>query len=253
MVLNRVMPCLLLRGGALVKTVRFRAPAYIGDPVNAVKIYNEKEVDELVLLDVEASRQGRGPDLATVLAVASECFMPLAVGGGVRTLADFEALYARGVEKVVVNTLLLRAPETVAEAVREFGSSSVVASIDVRRGWRGTLRVHSASGAPAPRDAAEHARHAAETVGVGEILLASVDRDGTWAGYDLDAVRAVAAAVRVPVVASGGAGSVADVRALFETTPATGAALGSLAVYQKRGMGVLISFPPRAALLGPDV
>ena len=246
------MPCLLLRGGALVKTVRFRAPAYVGDPVNAVKIYNEKEVDELVLLDIEASRQGRGPDLVTVLAVASECFMPLAVGGGVRTLADFEALYARGVEKVIVNTLLRRAPAVVAEAVREFGSTSVVGSIDVRRGWRGALRVHAAGGGPAPRDALAHARMAAEDAGVGEILLTSVDRDGTWAGYDLDAVRAVAAVVTVPIVACGGAGSVADVRALFETTPATGAAVGSLAVYQKRGMGVLISFPARAALLGPD-
>ncbi len=250
MVFNRVMPCLLLRGGALVKTVRFQKPAYVGDPVNAVKIFNEKEVDELVLLDIGAGE--RGPDLATVHAVASECFMPLAVGGGVRSVADVEALIARGVEKVIVNTLLLRAPGVVAEAVREFGSSSLVGSIDVRRGWTGALRVHSASGAPVPRDAVAHARRAAEDVGVGEILLTSVDRDGTWAGYDLDAVRAVAAAVTVPIVASGGAGSVADVRALFETTPATGAAVGSMAVYQKRGMGVLISFPQRAALLGPD-
>ena len=250
MVFNRVMPCLLLRGGALVKTVRFRAPAYVGDPVNAVKIFNEKEVDELVVLDIAAGE--RGPDVATLRAVASECFMPLAAGGGVRSVADVEALIALGVEKVIVNTLLRRAPAVVAEAVREFGSSSVVGSIDVRRGWRGALRVHAAGGGPAPRDALAHARMAAEDAGVGEILLTSVDRDGTWAGYDLDAVRAVAAAVTVPIVACGGAGAVADVRALFETTPATGAAVGSLAVYQKRGMGVLISFPSRAALLGPD-
>ncbi len=252
MALPRVMPCLLYDGAALVKTVRFRKPAYVGDPVNAVKIFNEKEVDELVVLDVAAARRGTGPDLAMVLRVASECFMPFTYGGGVRSVRDVEALVARGVEKVIVNTLLLRSPAVVAEAVREFGSSSIVASVDYRRGITGGLRVHSASGAPAPRDVVAHCRAAAEDVGAGEILLQSVDRDGTWAGYDLDTTRAVAAAVSVPVVAAGGAGSVADVRALFETTRATGAALGSMAVYQKRGMGVLISFPARAALLGPD-
>lgn len=252
MALPRVLPCLLYDGTALVKTVRFKKPAYIGDPINAVKIFNEKEVDELVVLDIAAAKRGTGPDLRMVLDVASECFMPFAYGGGVRSVQDVEALVARGVEKVIVNTLLLRSPGVVAEAVREFGSSSIVASVDYRRGLVGGLRVHSASGAPTPRDVVAHCRAVTEDVGVGEILLQSVDRDGTWAGYDLDTTRAVAEAVSVPVVAAGGAGSVADVRALFETTRATGAALGSMSVYQKRGMGVLITFPPRAALLGPD-
>ena len=252
MALPRVMPCLLYDGRALVKTVRFKRPAYIGDPINAVKIYNEKEVDELVVLDISASKRGTGPNVGMVLDVASECFMPFAYGGGVRSVQDVEALIARGVEKVIVNTLLLRSPGVVAEAVREFGSSSIVGAVDVRRGLLGGLRVHSASGSPAPLDVVAHCRAAAEDVGVGEILLQSVDRDGTWAGYDLDTTRAVAEAVRVPVVAAGGAGTVADVRARFETTRATGAALGSMSVYQKRGMGVLITFPPRAALLGSD-
>ena len=252
MVLNRVMPCLLYDGTALVKTVRFKRPAYVGDPINAVKIYNEKEVDELVVLDITGAKRGTGPDLRMIYQVASECFMPFSYGGGVRSVADFESLFALGVEKVIVNTLLLRAPKVVTEAVREFGSSSVVGSVDVRRSITGKLRVHSASGAPAPRDVVAHCRSAADDIGVGEILLTSVDRDGTWAGYDLDITRAVATSVSVPVIASGGAGSVANVRTLFETTPATGAALGSMAVYQKRGMGVLINFPRRADLLGPD-
>lgn len=252
MALPRVMPCLLYDGRALVKTVRFKKPAYVGSPVNAVKIFNEKEVDELVVLDIGAAKRGTGPDLQMVLDVASECFMPFAYGGGVRSVQDIEALIARGVEKTIVNTLLLRSPGVVAEAVREFGSSSIVASVDYRRSLTGRVRVHSASGVRAPRDVVAHCRAASEDVGVGEILLQSVDRDGTWSGYDLDTTRAVAAAVSVPVVAAGGAGSVADVRALFESTCATGAALGSMAVYQKRGMGVLITFPARAALLGPD-
>ncbi len=253
MVLKRVMPCLLYDGSALIKTVQFKNAQYIGDPINAIKIYNEKEVDELILLDVNASREQRSPSFDQVRSFASECFMPFTYGGGVATIDDFARLYSSGVEKVIVNTLTLTRPDLVREAVDQFGSSSVVGSVDYARSlFKGTF-VYNASGHKTRRGLLDHCRYLAEEVGVGELMLYSVERDGTWSGLDLPMIREVAESVPVPIIACGGAGSVDHLRAVFDTTAANAAAIGSMAVYQKKGMGVLINFPHREEIITDEV
>jgi cyclase len=247
MAIKRVMPCLLFDGRALVKTVRYKNPRYIG---NAIKIFNEKEVDELIMLDINASREKRPPRFDFLRDCASECFMPFAYGGGVSSIDDFARLYKLGVEKVIVNTLCLTRPQVVEEAVRQFGSSSIVGAVDYRKGFFGRYNVYSASGASARPSLLDHCRFIAESVGVGEVFLSAVDRDGTWEGYDIETIRSVSEALAVPVIASGGAGAIADVRDVLEKTRANAAAIGSMAVFQKKGMGVLISFPDRKLVLG---
>lgn len=239
------MPCLLFDGRALVKTVRFKHPRYIGDPINAIKIYNEKEVDELVVLDINASKEKRPPKFEFIQNCASECFMPFSYGGGVSSLDDFARLYKIGVEKVIVNTLCLSHPDLVREATRQYGSTSVVGAVDYKKAMFGEQRVYSASGARTRRSLLDHCRFLAEHLGVGELLLYSVDRDGTWKGFDLPTISTVASAVSVPLIACGGAGNVTHLKQVLEETAANAAALGSMAVYQKEGMGVLINFPQR--------
>ncbi len=253
MALKRILPVLLLDGRRLVKTVQFKNPAYIGDPLNAIRIFNEKEVDELVLLDISASRVRRAPQFDLIQECASECFMPFSYGGGVSSLDDFARLYKLGVEKVIVNTLCLTHPELVRRSTREFGSSSIVGSVDYRRTLFRHRRVFSSSGAVTGRGLLDHCRFLAEDVGVGELLLNSVDRDGTWQGYDVATIREIAEAVPVPLVACGGAGSVADLQEVLRETDANAAALGSMAVYQKKGQGVLISFPARHHVIPEEI
>jgi cyclase len=244
------MPCLLFDGNALVKTTRFGSRHYVGDPINAIKIFNEKEVDELVFLDIGAAIEKRKPAFDRISECASECFMPFSYGGGVASLEDFARLYKLGVEKVIVNSLCLRSASTVAEAVREYGSSSVVASVDYRRNFFGRQSVYSASGQRTNRTLLDHCRFVSGDLGVGEILLTAVDRDGTWGGFDLETIDAIATAVAVPVIASGGAGNVEHIREAFTRTHVNGLAIGSMAVYQKKGMGVLISFPDLRQVIG---
>jgi cyclase len=246
--IKRVVPCLLLDGNALVKTIKFRNPRYIGDPINAIRIFNEKEVDELVMLDINASREAREPRFELIETCASECFMPFSYGGGVTSLQHFASLYKIGVEKVIVNSLCLRSPEVVREAVTRYGSSSVVGAVDYRRSFLGGFRVHSSVGAVTRRGVVDHCRFLTENLGVGEILLSAVDRDGTWEGFDIEMVSTVADAIHVPLIASGGAGGIPHIRELFERTNTNAAAIGSMAVYQKKGMGVLINFPDRRAV-----
>ncbi|MEO7501586.1 MAG: AglZ/HisF2 family acetamidino modification protein [Gemmatimonadaceae bacterium] len=252
MVLKRIMPCLLFDGSALVKTVRFRNPRYVGDPINAIKIYNEKEVDELVMLDINASRQRRRPKFELIRDCASECFMPFSYGGGVASLDDFARLYKIGVEKVIVNTRCLADPDLVREATRQYGSTSVVGAVDYKKGLFGAQHVYSAAGARTRRNLQEHCRFLADDLGVGELLLYSVDRDGTWSGYDLPTIREIAEAVTVPLIACGGAGNVAHLRQVLDETAANAAAVGSMAVYQKQGMGVLINFPQRRLIIDEE-
>src|SRR5512137_1730965 len=172
----RVIPCLLMKGQGLYKTVKFKDPKYVGDPINAVKIFNEKEVDELALLDIAASVEGRGPNFAKIEEVAGECFMPLAYGGGIRTLEDIRTLFALGVEKVILNSYALAHPELVREAAELFGSQSIVASIDVKKGLLGGYEVVTHSGTrKTGRDPVQAATDMV-AAGAGEILLNSVDR-----------------------------------------------------------------------------
>lgn len=245
----RVIPCLLLDGEGLVKTVRFGRPTYVGDPINAVKIFNDREVDELAVLDIAASRLDRPPAFDIVRALAGECFMPLSYGGGVRSVEDARRLFGLGVEKVLVNTAAVRSPGLVTGIAEAFGSQSVMAGVDVKTDWLGRRRVFVCGGRRnTGRDPVDHAREMAAR-GAGEVLLTSIDRDGTMAGFDLDLIRAVASAVPVPLVACGGAGSVADLASAIGAG-ASAVAAGSLFVFAGPRRAVLINYPS-AAQLGP--
>ena len=243
----RVIPCLLLRNNGLVKTVKFREPKYVGDPINAVRILNDKEVDELAFLDISATPAGRGPNFELIADIAGEAFMPFAYGGGITTLEQVQQLYATGVEKVILNTAAAADPSLVSRAADLAGSQSVVVSIDVRKSWLGKYGVYTRSGTHEQKiDPVNHAVRM-EAAGAGEILLTSVDRDGTMSGYDLDLVAAVSRAVSIPVVASGGAGSVLDFRQAIGSG-ASAVAAGSLFVFHGKHRAVLITYPEYAEL-----
>lgn len=234
-------------GGELVKTVRFRRPRYVGDPINAVKIFNEKEVDELVVLDIGASRRGQPFDAALIADLATETFMPMAYGGGIRDSGQAGELSALGVEKIIVDSAAIANPALVTRIADRLGSSSTVASISVKRDWWGRQRVFD----PARRrmttiDPAEQSRRLVG-LGAGEIMLNDVDRDGTYGGYDLALVRSVAAAVEVPVIACGGAGTVADLAAGVEAG-ASAVAAGSQFMFVGPHRAVLINYPDEAEL-----
>jgi len=241
MLMTRVMPCLLLDHGKLVKTVRFKNPNYIGDPVNAVKIYNEKEVDELIFLDISATREGRKPSFDMVREIADECFMPLCYGGGVTTLDDIELLLKIGVEKVAINTYAYRDPQFIKKASETFGSQCIIVSIDVNQ------NVFVKSGTePTGLDPVVYAKRV-EAAGAGEILLTSIPREGTMSGYDLDLVSSVSKEVKIPVIAHGGAGKVQDFVDAVKNG-ASACAAGSLVVYHGMNRAVLINFPSREDL-----
>jgi cyclase len=242
----RVIPCLLMRSGGLVKTVRFKNPRYVGDPINAVRIFNEKEVDELVFLDIGAAARG-AIDFALLADIATEAFMPFAYGGGIASIDHVKRLYALGIEKVVLNTAAADRPQFVAEVAALAGSSGVVVSIDVRRNWLGKYTVCVACGTrDLKREPAEYAREM-ERLGAGEILLNAIDRDGTREGYDLALVRQVAEAVSIPVVASGGAGRLHDFRQAA-AAGASGLAAGSMFVFHGKHDAVLITYPDHEEL-----
>ena len=245
----RVIPALLLRDESLVKTVRFGRYVYVGDPCNTVRIFNELAVDELVFLDITATREGRAPNLRLLADIANECFMPLGYGGGVRTFEQAEAILRLGFEKVVINSHALERPALITELADHFGSQAVVVSIDVRRNLLGHPHVHSLAGTKnTRRDPVEWARQA-ESLGAGEILLTSIDREGTWDGFDIELIKSVTAAVGVPVIAHGGAGSVEHITQAVSEAHASAVAVGSLVVFQKKGMGVLVNFPDLAQAL----
>ena len=244
---NRVIPCLLLKGDGLVKTVRFKEPKYVGDPINAVKIFNEMEVDELIFLDITATPAGQAPAYDRIRDIASECFMPMCYGGGVRSMEQAAKLFNLGVEKVSLNTAAAETPGLITELATEVGSQSVIAGVDVKRDWLGRPRVFTRCGTKnTGRDPVAYVREMADR-GAGEILLTSVDRDGTMRGFDLELIREVTRAVSVPVVVCGGAGSVADLTEGVQAGASTIAA-GSLFVFTGPHRAVLINYPMPAEL-----
>lgn len=243
----RLIPCLLVHNGGLVKTVNFGNPKYVGDPINAVRIYNEKEVDELVVLDIDATANGAEPDYQLISHLASECRMPLCYGGGVRTVAQIEKIISLGVEKVAVSSAVVENPKLISDAATRVGSQSVVVVIDVKKTSllrRQEVVTHNGSRRTG-LNPVEFARQMAE-LGAGEIVINSVDRDGEMKGYDLDLVEQVRQAVRLPLTVLGGAGSLDDLRELIRRYGIIGAAAGSLFVFKGRYRAVLINYPNRA-------
>jgi imidazole glycerol-phosphate synthase subunit HisF len=246
-VIPRVIPCLLLRGTGLVKTVKFGDPRYVGDIINAVRIFNDKEVDEIIILDIEA-HAGRGRiNWELVTKAAGEAFMPMCYGGGVRSVDEIKRLFKAGIEKVSINTGAHEDPSLVEAAAKTFGSQSIVAGIDVKKNLFGRYTVVS-HGAERKQstDVVAWAR-AVERAGAGELLLNSVDRDGTQSGYDLELVRQVAGAVSIPVIACGGAGKLEHFAQAIRSG-ASAVAAGSLFVFHGPHRAVLITYPARADL-----
>ena len=248
MLMTRIIPVLLLKKSGLVKTVRFKEPKYVGDPINAVRIFNDKEVDELVFLDITATPEDRPPAFDHIRDIASECFMPMCYGGGVRTQEDAQRLFALGVEKVALNSAAARNPALVTELAATYGSQSIVVSVDVRRDWLGRQRVFTCCGrSNIGRAPLDYVREM-EQRGAGEILLNSIDRDGTMQGFDLLLVREVTQAVSIPVIACGGAGRVRHLAEVVVCGGASAAAAGSLFVFQGPERGVLLSYPTKREL-----
>lgn len=246
MLRTRVIPSLLLRGSVLVKGVNFSKHQYIGDPVNTLRIFNELEVDELCVFDIEAGK--RGPNFDILAAIVNECFMPLVYGGGISSVEQASKLFTMGFEKVVVNSAALERPHLISELAYKFGSQAVVVSIDVRRSLFGKYSVYGQNGKRKYSMKPLEWAYLAEKHGAGEILLTSIDREGTWQGFDHDLVRQVASGVSIPLIAQGGAHDISSVRHVVKEAGADAVALGSMVVYQKRGMGVLVNFPDKRAL-----
>lgn len=246
MLRNRVVPFLLVRDHGLVKTQRYDKPVYVGDPINVIRIFNEKEADELALLDIGATRAGRGPNYRLVEDVASECFMPLAYGGGVRGSSDAEQLFALGVEKVIVRAAAMQDLSVVSAIASMAGSQSVAVSVDVRR-HRGRRRLY-APGLARHDDPAwlEFLKSAVDS-GAGEIVLNAVDRDGTMSGIDSELITEAAAVCRAPLLAVGGVGSLGDIRAAIDAgADAVGA--GAFFIFHGPRRAVLITYPAYSAL-----
>jgi imidazole glycerol-phosphate synthase subunit HisF len=244
----RVIPCLLIQERALVKTIRFKDPRYVGDPINAVRIFNEKEVDELILLDISATKQSKPPDLRLIEEIAGECFMPLCYGGGVSTLDDVTKILSVGVEKVAVNTRAMAKASFVREIAEAVGSQSIAVSIDAVRKANGEYEVRTESGSRGTgMDPVTCARQM-EEMGAGELIVNSIDRDGTMAGYELDLIGRVARAVSIPVIACGGAGRTHDFSDAVRIAGASAVAAGSLFVFYGRHRAVLINYPSPAEL-----
>lgn len=238
----RVMPCLLLQNSRLVKTIQFKNPNYVGDPVNAVKIYNEKEVDELIVLDTTATLEKRKPPFEMIAEITNECFMPLTYGGGVNDVGDIKKLLSLGVEKVAINTHAIENPSFVTKASEIAGSQAIIVSIDAKKTAEGKYEVFTHGGRNSTGLEPVALAKKMEKLGAGEVLLTSIDKEGTMEGYDVDLIRSVSRAIGIPLIACGGAGKVEHFKDAIDAGAAAVAA-GSMAVYIGTSRAVLISFP----------
>jgi imidazole glycerol-phosphate synthase subunit HisF len=238
----RVIPVLLIENEGLVKTVKFRNPTYVGDPVNAVKIFNEKEIDEIVILDINATREKRPPNFKFIRQIAGEAFIPVAYGGGISSIEQIEQLFYLGVEKVIFNFEAFKNPNLISEVARLVGSQSVVVSIDVKKNLFGQNGVYVLNGKEKINSSPEqYAKHMQE-IGVGEVFLNSIDRDGTYKGYDLALIRRVSSVLSIPLIACGGASCIDDFQLAIKNG-ASAVAAGSMFVFQRPHNAVLITYP----------
>lgn len=238
----RVIPVLLLKDGGLVKSVKFKNYQYVGDPINAVKIFNEKEADELCMLDIFAYKDDEGPDFERIKEIVSEAFMPLSYGGGIRNIEDAKKLFYLGVEKLVINREFHNNPDLVTEISEIFGIQSVSVSIDYKKNLFGKNIVYIENGRKSTNKTPEEVAKSAASYGAGEIILNNINHDGVYCGYDIITLKKVVANVDIPVIVLGGAGSLNDFK-LAINNGASAVAAGSMFVFQRPNQAVLISYP----------
>jgi len=245
---SRVIPVLLCNvEGSLVKTKQFKKPVYVGDPINAVKIFNDKEVDELIFLDITATAQGRKPNLNYIKDIATEAFMPLCYGGGLQRLEDITAVIKCGIEKVCINSFLSQDVNLLSKCADKFGSSATVASIDVKKDFWGKFKVMVRNGEKSISFSPIEFAKEVESKGAGEIIINSIDKDGLMQGFDLNLIREVTSAVNIPVIACGGAGTLQHLKEGIDAG-ASAVAAGSMFVFQGKHRAVLISYPSQEEL-----
>lgn len=240
----RIIPCLLLRNGALVKTVRFGKYKYVGDPINAVRILNEKEVDELIVADIDATVLGREPNYTLISHLAAECRMPLCYAGGVKTPEQVEHIIGLGVEKVAISSAAIQSPNLITESARRLGSQCIVVVLDVKKsGLQPRYEMFTHNGTRATNMSPVDFARKAEAMGAGELLVNSIDRDGEMKGYDLTLIKQVRDAVNVPLSVLGGAGCLADIEDLIQRHDIIGAVASSLFLFKGKYRAVLINYP----------
>jgi cyclase len=242
MLRTRVIPTLLLRRQGLVKTQRFANPVYVGDPINVVRILNDKQVDELVLTEITASRVGASPDFALLEQIASEAFMPVAYGGGVSSVEQAKRLLRLGIEKILLNTATFEQPGLITALAERFGAQCVVASVDVKRNWRGKYQVFSHAGRAVPEPDPVRWIQKLIKLGAGEVTVQAVDREGTMQGFDLALLRTLRGQVEVPLVVSGGAGSLESMEDALKVLPEASLGVGARFIYYGPYRAVLVSY-----------
>jgi len=241
MVSKRIIPCLLLQNESLVKTTRFKKPNYIGDVINTVRIFNELEVDELILLDISATPRKLEPNYELLKDIASECFMPMVYGGGISSVEQAKKIIKIGYEKIAINSFAYKNKHIIKQIADELGNQCVVASIDVKKNIFGNYISYSNSGKQKEsKNPFEWAKEF-ESLGAGELMITSINQEGTWNGFDIDLIEKITEQVEIPIIAHGGAGSMQDIDQAFELN-INAVAVGSMVVYQKKGMGILINF-----------
>lgn len=239
---HRIIPCLLLKNGGLVKTYKFKNPKYVGDPINAIRIFNDKEVDELMVIDIMASKDNKEPNYHLIEQFASECFMPLCYGGGITKVEEAHRLFSLGVEKICLQTAAIENPSLITEISSRFGSQSVLVSVDVKKNWLGKKRLYSASrGKILSTELLDFIKLAVDS-GAGEIVLNTVDHDGVMDGMDVDLIKEVSEAISVPIIAVGGVGKLEDIKLAIDAG-ANAVAAGAFFVFQGPHRAVLITYP----------
>ena len=243
MLQKRVIPCLLLHKNGLYKTVKFKNPNYIGDPINAIKIFNEKEVDELIILDIDATVEEKEPNYKFIEDIASECFMPLCYGGGVKNIEQMKKIYALGVEKISLSSVSISNPSLISQASKIFGKQSIIVTVDVKKDFWGKQKVFINNGKKNTKiDILEHILNI-EKLGAGEVVINSIDNDGLMQGFDIDLLKKAKEIINIPIVALGGAGKNEDITKVFKQTDISAVAVGSMFVYHGALNGVLINYP----------
>jgi len=244
MLYPRIIPCLLVHNRGLVKTVKFKDPKYVGDPINAVKIFNEKEVDELIVVDIDASAQNKEPDYKMIENLAIECRMPFCYGGGIKTVEQAQRIFNLGVEKIAISSAAVVNPSIVSDMAERVGNQSVVVVMDVRKkSLGGKYEIWTYNGTKNTGLNPVEFANEMEKRGAGEIVLNSIDLDGVMKGYDLNLIQKIRNAIHIPMTVLGGAGSLEDIGAVIKQHGMIGAAAGSLFVFKGKYRAVLISYP----------